>query len=227
MDVALSLQQWGNIAQLAVAVVALIAFAGAVWQILSSNANAKRVRTYEYADHIGQQEMRHLAAAYRRYFEDEKHTYDDFLTLNRARRNDLLALPNLIEQAAGLYHRKLLNRDVAAELLGAYCEALWSAGESFLKSVQDKQGENRFWAWEAMISDARLRQARGEAKLKGRVTKRAIRRKRLARIPILKRLHRWKMRFGEPTLRTRPAPSPQSTVPEPRSKGENQSPPAE
>src|SRR6202035_6124642 len=121
----LSLDAWGDIAQFVIGIAGVLALLGAAAQLRSSRANARRARVYEYSDRFNQPEMIRLTARYTDYW--EKHSYEDFRHLDRPIRAQWLVLPNFIEEVAALYNRNLLDRDVAAEVLGMYVEDLWAS----------------------------------------------------------------------------------------------------
>jgi hypothetical protein len=165
MHVGLTLDQWGDIAQIAIAISAALALIVAAIELWRSRANARRVRAYEYSDRFNQPEMRRRAGEYREYFEDQKRTYDDFVALKRTERNELTLLPNLIEEVAALYVRKLIDRYVAAETLGPYVEELWEVSKVFAMRVRADQGPACFVDWESMVEDTPGRRAKANAKM--------------------------------------------------------------
>lgn len=159
MPTGLALHQWADIAQFVIALAAALALLVAAVELSRSRANSRRVRAYQYSDRFNQLDMRRMAAEYRKYFEDEKHTYDDFMALDRVRRNELLMLPNLIEEVAALYHRKLIDRDVSAEVLGVYVEELWTGSREFVMAARIKRRRDVFEEWERMVEDTPVRKA--------------------------------------------------------------------
>jgi hypothetical protein len=159
MVAALSLDGWGSIAQLVIAVSGLVALVGAGAQLRLSRANALRSRVYEYADRFNTQEMLQRSTRYKAYW--EKHSYTDFKSLDDAQQLDWLMLPNLIEEIAFLYNRKLLDRDVAAELLGVYVERLWEASQPLIGDIRQAEGRPTiFREWGQMQEDTPGRRRR-------------------------------------------------------------------
>jgi hypothetical protein len=172
MSVGLALGQWGDIAQFVIAITAGLALVVAGVELWRSRTNARRVRAYQYSDRLNQLEMRRMAGEYRKFFEDEKHTFEDFMALDRVRRNELLMLPNLIEEIAALYHRKLIDRNVAAEVVGVYVEQLWTASKAFIIELRSAYGSSAFDEWERMAQDTAGRKLKVDRKITRR---RAIR----------------------------------------------------
>jgi hypothetical protein len=170
METALRLAQWGDIAQFVIAIVGAIALIGAIWQIVLNRANARRVRVYEYADRFNRPGLRRRSSRYRNYV--EKHTYSDFKRLTRTLQNELLILPNLLEEVAALYHRGLLDRDVAAEMLGVYVENLWASSKPFMSEMRAELGANAFCDWEEMQTETPGRKLTADRK---RARRRALR----------------------------------------------------
>ena len=52
-------------------------------------------------------------------------------------------MANLIEEVAFLYNRNLLDRNVAADILGFYVEPLWNASSSLVNEVRTKEAARR------------------------------------------------------------------------------------
>ena len=159
MPTGLALHQWADIAQFVIALAAGLALIVAAIELWRRALNARRDRAYQYSDRFNQLDVRRMAAEYRKYFEDEKHTYEDFMGLDRVRRNELLMLPNLIEEVAALYQRKLIDRDVSAEVLGVYVEELWAPSREFVMEARVKRRRDAFEEWERMAEDTPVRKA--------------------------------------------------------------------
>jgi hypothetical protein len=176
VDIDLTLHQWADIAQYAIAIAAYLALLGALTQILLSRADARRTRAYEYSDRFNKPSMRRRAARYREYFEDKPHSYKDFKKEKRVKRNELMLLPNVIEEVAALYHRKLIDRDVAAETLGPYVENLWEASLPFVSALRAER-PGTFCDWEEMQRDTPGRRLKANEK----IARRRLRRKLLGR----------------------------------------------
>jgi hypothetical protein len=163
MPAGLALDQWSDVAQCVIAVAAVLALIGAVVQIRSANRNARRVRAYEYADRFNRPEMRRSAGEWREYL--EAHTYDDFKNLRWVERNERLLLANVIEEVAAMYHRRVVDRDVAAEAVGVYVEGLWEVSKTFIAEARSDKGPNIFCDWEAMVADTPARKLKADRRI--------------------------------------------------------------
>jgi hypothetical protein len=158
---ALSLHQWSDVAQLSIAVTAMFALAGAAAQLWYSRVSARRQRAYDYADCINTREMLRATAEYGIYW--KKHTFAEFLKEDPVRRIELNMLPNLMEEVASLYNRKLVDRTIVAQLLGTYAIKLWEVSGP---SIADRRAYNDdlhlYAEWEEMQKDAPTRQAKAD-----------------------------------------------------------------
>jgi len=82
-------------------------------------------------------------------------------------------MANLIEEVAFLYNRNLLDRDVAADILGAYVERLWGVSGSLVTEVRAKEGRPTFFSeWEEMQADTPGRSDRNLRERHRRVARR-------------------------------------------------------
>jgi hypothetical protein len=156
MVAVLSLDGWGDIAQFVIAIAGALALLGAFAQLRLSRANARRARVYEYADRFTDSEMLRASGEYVEYW--ESHTFAEFAALSLVEQLDRLMMPNLIEEVAFLYNRNLLDRNVAADLLGFYVERLWDVSSSLVSEVRRKENRTTFYSeWEEMQDDTRAR----------------------------------------------------------------------
>ncbi len=160
----LSLKAWADIAQLVVAIAAIFALFGALAQLLVSRAQARRVRVYEYSDRINGEILGRIAA-----FQDywDEHSYAQYRQLNRQHRLEGLFVANFIEEIAALYNRGLLDRDVAAEVLGIYVERAWTSAAKLVHGIRtnDSLGNpTAYCEWEAMQKDTPNRQLKAAHK---------------------------------------------------------------
>lgn len=160
---ALSLNGWGDIAQFVIAIGGVLALIGAFAQLRLSRANARRGRVYEYADRFNDPSLLRASADYRKYWKD--HTYADFDSLDLADQLPSLMLPNLIEEVAVLYNRNLLDRNLAAQLLGIYVEVLWQASVPLVGEVRQKEDRSTIYSeWEEMQDDTPGRRTKANRK---------------------------------------------------------------
>ncbi len=116
MVAVLSLDGWGDIAQFVIAVGGVGALIGVYLQLRLGHATSRRARVYDYADCFNKREMLRASAEYVGYW--ESHTFADFDAMSLADQLEHLMMANLIEEVAFLYNRNLLDRNVAADILG-------------------------------------------------------------------------------------------------------------
>lgn len=156
MIAVLSLDGWGDIAQFVIAIGGVGALIGVYLQLRLGHASARRGRVYEYADRFTDSKMLRASGEYVEYW--ESHTFSDFAALSIVEQLDRLMMPNLIEEVAFLYNRNLLDRNVAADLLGFYVERLWDVSSSLVGEVRRAENRATFYSeWEAMQEDTRAR----------------------------------------------------------------------
>lgn len=168
MVAVLSLDGWGDIAQFVIAIGGVGALIGVYLQLRLGHATSRRARVYEYADRFTKPEMLRASAEYVEYW--ESHTFADFDAMSLADQLEHLMMPNLIEEVAFLYNRNLLDRDVAADLLGFYVERLWNASIPLVSEVRSKENRATFYSeWEEMQADTPGRSARNLRKRQRRV----------------------------------------------------------
>jgi hypothetical protein len=152
MAAVLSLDGWGDIAQFVIAIGGVGALIGVYLQLRLGHATSRRARVYDYADCFNKRDMLRASAEYVEYW--ESHAYAEFEAMSLADQLEHLMMANLIEEVAFLYNRNLLDRDVAADLLGFYVERLWGASSSFVAEVRAKEGRASFYSeWEEMQAD--------------------------------------------------------------------------
>jgi hypothetical protein len=83
-----------------------------------------------------------------------KWTGEAFKSLSTVRQLEEMRLPNVIEEIAVLYNRGVLDRGVAAELLGVYVERLWQTSGDLVKELRTAERRPRiFIHWEHMQKD--------------------------------------------------------------------------
>jgi hypothetical protein len=151
-DIDLSMAQWADIAQYALAGAALIAICVAYFEIRVSRAAASRQRVYDYADTFNQLEFLRAAVELKETWSTWK--LDVLLALPPVQQSEGMRLPNLIEEVAHLYNTEALDRDVAAELLGVYVEKLWQACEGIIREYRVHEDNSRLFVdWEKMQND--------------------------------------------------------------------------
>ena len=155
----LSLAQWGNIAQIALAAAAI----GALWfawrEIRAARDAACRQRVYDYADTFNSLDILKASARHRERWPNW--TVGAFRSLPKVERSEWLRLPNLIEEVAHLYNQNALDRDIAAELLGLYAEKLWESSQKMITELRAAdQNPQLYLDWERMQIDTLARRVK-------------------------------------------------------------------
>lgn len=164
MQMALALHQWADLAQTVIGASAALAVVVAVVQIRAARSTARRERVYAYQDQFNELEFRRRSVQYREYW--ETHSYQDYKDgLTRLERNEMLMIPNLMEEVAALYNRKLLDRDVAAETLGVYVEGLWSSSRHYIMGLRSQHGPKLFCEWDEMQQNTPARKLKVDRRL--------------------------------------------------------------
>jgi hypothetical protein len=157
----LALHQWGDIAQLAIAGTAFLALGVAARQLRHSRANERRGRAYDYADCFNRPEILRATAEYKLYW--QSHTFAQFLEEDPVRRVELNIVPNLMEEVASLYNRKLIDRTIAAQLVGVYTVKLWEVSAPHVSDRRTHNNDPHLYAeWEEMQRDTPTRQAKAD-----------------------------------------------------------------
>lgn len=166
----LSLNGWGDIAQFVIAITAVAALFGAFAQLRLNRASGRRGRVYEYADRFNDPDLLRASARYREYW--KANTFADFSSLDLADQLEYLMLPNLIEEVATLYNRNVLDRNLAAQLLGVYVEVLWEASSPLVGEVRLEEDRATIYSeWEAMQNDTPSRRAKANDETERRRTR--------------------------------------------------------
>lgn len=152
MPVALSLAGWADIAQYVIAISAVVALAGAAAQLRISHHQARRERVFAYADLLNTLDNLRATAEHQERW--SQWTATELNALTEGEQAEQMRLPNMVEEIACLYNRRVLDRDLAAELLGIYVEKLWKASERLIRELRDAEQRPRiFVEWEAMQAE--------------------------------------------------------------------------
>jgi hypothetical protein len=154
----LSLAGWSAIGTLVLAIASVLALGGAVAQIATMRVTARRDRAYDYADRFNQPDIIALSAEYGEYW--RRHSFRHFQRLSGDERAQLLVVPNLIEEAAAAYVRGLIDRDIAAQMLGVLVEYMWEISQPLVNGAQADRDEWTYGEWKAMQEDTKARRER-------------------------------------------------------------------
>jgi hypothetical protein len=152
MPAVLSMGGWADIAQYVIAISAVVALGGAAAQLRISHHQARRERVFAYADLLNTLDNLRATADHQTSW--SQWTAADINALTGREQAEQMRLPNMVEEIACLYSRNVLDRDLAAELLGVYVEKLRKASERLIGELRDAEQRPRiFIEWEAMQKD--------------------------------------------------------------------------
>lgn len=169
-----SAEEWIAIGTFVLAAASVLALGGAVAQILTTRSGARRDRAYDYADTFNRPEIIALTARTRAYWKG--HGFEHFSKLTPARRAEMLIVPNLIEEMGAAYVRRLIDRDIAAQMVGPLAEDLWKlTADRLVKGAQAERRKERksaqpgsekwiYSEWKAMQEDTRSRREASRGK---------------------------------------------------------------
>jgi hypothetical protein len=152
----LKLDDWASIAQVALALAALFALIVAVAQILTARSATRQTLTYNYTQRFSSPELLRYHEKTAELFApsndgaDER--YNRFLGLGRADQLAALVVPNLLEELAGMYNHKLLDKKIAKDFFGDTAKDIWVGG-SWLIDRWRQTDPKYFEQWELMLED--------------------------------------------------------------------------
>jgi hypothetical protein len=150
-----NLANWADVAQIVLAVIAALALAGAVVQTLLSRAATRQTLTYNYTERFANPAMWVYIRSTQELFAlgdktaDEK--WREFNSWPRERRLEALALPNLLEEMAGMYNRRILHKQTTKDFFGYTALRLWTNGEWLIKRIREQSNPNYYIQWEQML----------------------------------------------------------------------------
>jgi hypothetical protein len=163
----------GNIAQIVIAAAAAVALVGALAQVLTARSATRTGRVYEYQDRINTVEKLAEWQDWSNYW--KRHDYAAFKFQPREKQLEWYALANLMEEIAMLYDRKLLDREVASEVLGLYAELLWDVSQPFIEGVRTERNDRWVYDyWEQMQRRTKVERKRIKRRLVRRRARREI-----------------------------------------------------
>jgi hypothetical protein len=155
-----NLANWADIAQIVLAAIAALALAGAAAQILLARAATRQTLTYNYTERFANPEMRSYIRSTQELFAlgdktaDEK--WREFKSWPGERRLEALVLPNLLEEMAGMYNRRILHRQATKDFFGYTALRLWTSGEWLVKRMREESNPNYYIQWEQMLKSMKL-----------------------------------------------------------------------
>lgn len=128
----LKLADWASIAEVSLAVIALLALIVAVAQILTARSAARQALTYNYTHRFSSPELLQYHQKTGELFAPSEDgadaRYQQFLELGRAEQLAALVIPNLLEELGGMYNQGLLDKRIAKDYFGEIARDLWEHG---------------------------------------------------------------------------------------------------
>jgi hypothetical protein len=155
----LNLANWASIAQIALALTALLALVVAAIQIVTARSVGRQTLTYNYTHRFSSPELLRYHEKTGELFapsEDRaEERYRKFLALGRADQLAALVIPNLLEELAGMYNHGLLDKRIAKDFFGETARDIWVGGSWLV----ERWAENRSEVLRAVGADARGHEA--------------------------------------------------------------------
>jgi hypothetical protein len=155
LPLAVNSQTAANVAQLFIGAALVSALLVGLYQVRVTRTLAKREVAYTYFERFTSAPIRRRIVASREFW--EANDWRTFQALPRWERNQLLVVPNLIEELAHAYNRKHLDRGVAALVLGALVEDLWERWQELITEGKEWRGQWVYCEWARMQADTRTR----------------------------------------------------------------------
>lgn len=143
-------------AQLALAVIALCALLGAIWQTSIARRSAREALTYNYFPRFAQAEIRRSLAILLTLPEDsDEQRRARFNALTAEEQLEMLLAPNLCEELGGVYKHGMIAREVAKTSFGHTALLLWERAQ-WLVTPAREQDPGYFRDWQDMLIDMGL-----------------------------------------------------------------------
>jgi len=155
----LRLADWGEIAQIALAITAVLAFVGAIVQIRLARSASRQVLTYNYTDRFANPELLPYHQKTIDLFNlggaDADQRYEAFLGWRNEDQLAALLVPNLFEELAGMYNQGLLHKGITKDFFGQTAVDLWNIASWFIERSQ-QSNERYYVQWQRMLEDMDL-----------------------------------------------------------------------
>jgi hypothetical protein len=140
-------------AQVALAIIALCALAGAIWQTSVTRRSAREALTYNYFPRFAEPEIRRsLAQLLALPAEDDERRRARFNALAPEEQLEMLLAPNLCEELGGVYKHGMVAKDVAKTSFGHTALLLWERTQWLIEPVRE-QDAGYFRDWRDMLID--------------------------------------------------------------------------
>jgi hypothetical protein len=149
----LSLDGAADIAQIALAGLALLALAGAVWQTSSVRKSAREAITYNYFVRFRALETGHaLATLLEINSGSDEERRKRFRDMSVAERLEVLVVPNLCEELGGVYKHGMVERGAVKTAFGHTVKVLWDECRWLIESVR-REDSGYYRDWQNMLID--------------------------------------------------------------------------
>jgi hypothetical protein len=152
----------GAIAEAATALIALFAFAGAIYQLRRTHKTTLETRAHQYLQRYDEPHLlpyivkTHAVIGGEAQHADRIATWDE---MSFAEQLDALLFLNFWEELAGMYNRKLVDREIVAEWFGDAAIAYWQMAEWLVLHQRDELPEDGIYIeWEKMCADIKRKQ---------------------------------------------------------------------
>lgn len=155
----LKLADWAAIAEMGLALIALLALIVAVVQILTARSAARQTLTYNYTHRFASPELldyhRRTGELLAPSDEGAEERHSRFLELDRADQLAALVIPNLLEELGGMYNHGLLDKKIAKDFFGEIARDIWVRG-SWLIERQRRDDPSYYEQWKLMLEKMAL-----------------------------------------------------------------------
>lgn len=157
----LKLEDWADISQIVVAVIAALALLGAVVQIMQARSAARETLTYNFTHRFSHPEFLPYHQKTNDLFDFEEgegtanQQWDLYESWSVEEKVAALLVPNLIEEMAGMYNKDLLQKQIARDFFGYSALTFWRAGWWFIKRSRESNPEY-YRQWQTMLEDMNL-----------------------------------------------------------------------
>lgn len=150
----LKLADWAAIAEMGLALIALLALVVAAAQILTARSGNRQILTYNYTQRFSSPELLQYHAKTGELLAPSTDSADEryrrFLKLNRADQLAALVIPNLLEELGGMYNHGLLDKKIAKDFFGEVARDIWVRGSWWIER-QRQDDPTYFEQWRLML----------------------------------------------------------------------------
>ncbi len=155
----LHLTDWAAIAQIVLAVTALLALVGAAIQIKVARSASREALTYNYTQRFATPELLPFHERTDKLFRldgvSAKKSYKRFQRWDYEDKLAALLVPNLFEELAGMYNQGLLHKGITKDFFGATALDVWKRGYWFI-DLSRKSNPKYYEQWQLMLEAMNL-----------------------------------------------------------------------